>query len=162
MQYGDLAGKTFIVTGAASGIRPSNSKESEGGSALSVACDVGSARAMNDAVKAVVDRFGSLHGAANMAGIARTKKIAPVQFALKTLDDDDWDTILRVNLDGVKNSLRAEIQSQYLPEPTPDYLTSPLLATSHAALPPALIQAAGMDPLRDEDLAYAESLKAAG
>ncbi|KIW29378.1 uncharacterized protein PV07_05196 [Cladophialophora immunda] len=45
-----------------------------------------------------------------MAGIARTKKIAPVQFALKTLDDDDWDTILRVNLDGVKNSLRAEIQ----------------------------------------------------
>jgi acetyl esterase len=39
---------------------------------------------------------------------------------------------------------------------------SPLLAKSHAGLPPAYILVAGYDPLRDEDLAYAEVLKAAG
>ncbi|KAI9693502.1 MAG: hypothetical protein M1820_009238, partial [Bogoriella megaspora] len=39
---------------------------------------------------------------------------------------------------------------------------SPLLATSFKGLPPALIQVAGLDPLRDEGLAYAEALRADG
>ncbi len=39
---------------------------------------------------------------------------------------------------------------------------APLLAASHAGLPPALIAVAQNDPLRDSGLAYAEALRAAG
>ncbi|KAI1413154.1 alpha/beta-hydrolase [Hypoxylon sp. FL1857] len=50
----------------------------------------------------------------------------------------------------------------YNPDPEPDHRHSPLLAASHADLPPALIQCAGIDILRDETFAYAEALKSAG
>ena len=39
---------------------------------------------------------------------------------------------------------------------------SPLLATSHAHLPPALVITAGLDPLRDEGAEYVAKLAAAG
>ncbi|MBI2766833.1 MAG: alpha/beta hydrolase [Chloroflexi bacterium] len=39
---------------------------------------------------------------------------------------------------------------------------SPILASSHAGLPPALIQTAEFDPLRDQGPAYGEKLRAAG
>ncbi|KAI1378957.1 alpha/beta-hydrolase [Hypoxylon crocopeplum] len=50
----------------------------------------------------------------------------------------------------------------YNPNSVPDHRHSPLLAASHANLPPALIQCAGVDILRDDAFAYAEALKAAG
>jgi len=44
----------------------------------------------------------------------------------------------------------------------PDYRGAPLLAPSLAGLPPALLQLATHDPLRDEAMAYGEALLGAG
>ena len=55
-------------------------------------------------------------------------------------------------------------RSLYLPQQK-DYANpyaSPLLAPDHSGLPPALIQVAEHDPLRDDGLRYAEALQAAG
>ncbi|KAH7385685.1 lipase esterase family protein [Pyrenochaeta sp. MPI-SDFR-AT-0127] len=52
--------------------------------------------------------------------------------------------------------------NNYLPNVDTHYWASPLLSTSLAGLPPTLIQVAGMDPLRDEGIAYAEALKQSG
>ncbi len=56
------------------------------------------------------------------------------------------------------------VNAMYCPNPA-DLLTplaAPLLAESHADLPPAFIAVAQHDPLRDEGIAYADALQAAG
>ncbi|KAH8671498.1 alpha/beta hydrolase fold-3 domain-containing protein [Xylariales sp. PMI_506] len=67
---------------------------------------------------------------------------------------------------GIVNSARMEFfWDCYLgKDPKPDTRHSPLLHTIDAlkGLPPALVQVGGVDPLRDEGLAYAEAMKAAG
>lgn len=86
MSYKDLRGKTFIVTGASSGmgkatalllaqqganvglfdLRAPDALAEEitqaGGSCMALACNVQQADAVDDAVKAVVSKFGDLHG----------------------------------------------------------------------------------------------------
>jgi acetyl esterase/lipase len=51
---------------------------------------------------------------------------------------------------------------QYLPGAEPEVYASPLLAKDLQNLPPALVQIAGADPLRDEGFAYAERLMRSG
>ncbi|HEU5143916.1 MAG TPA: alpha/beta hydrolase [Dermatophilaceae bacterium] len=75
----------------------------------------------------------------------RTHADAPI------LTRADMDTFVGYYLGGGTDSL-----------PASDPLVSPLLAADHRGLPPALIQTADLDPLRDEGLAYAEKLEAAG
>jgi acetyl esterase len=55
-------------------------------------------------------------------------------------------------------------RGNYLPKKSDwsDWRASPLLAGSHASLPPALVITAGYDPLLDEGRAYADRLKSAG
>lgn len=46
-----------------------------------------------------------------MAGIAKTKKTDVGKFPVETLDDEDWETIIKTNLDGVKNCIRAQLRA---------------------------------------------------
>lgn len=46
-----------------------------------------------------------------MAGIAATRKTKMATFHFESLEDDDWDMIMKTNLDGVKNCVRAQIRA---------------------------------------------------
>jgi acetyl esterase len=58
----------------------------------------------------------------------------------------------------------AWFRSNYVQDPAlyTDWRASPLLASSHADLPPALVLIAGYDPLSDEGLMYADALSSSG
>lgn len=72
--------------------------------------DVGNANEVNEWITDTVERFGKLHGAANIAGVIGK------HHGLKDvgdLEDDQWDLIVRVNLTGMMYSLRAELNNVY-------------------------------------------------
>ncbi|MDI3421118.1 SDR family NAD(P)-dependent oxidoreductase [Streptomyces luteolus] len=77
--------------------------EEQGGTAFAVTADVSSAGEVQAAVRAVVDRFGSLDVAVNNAGVLRAGT------PLAELSEEDWRTQLDINVTGVFLALRAEI-----------------------------------------------------
>lgn len=131
--YSDLKGKVFIITGAGSGmgrttalmlarqgahvglldLRKPDAVLSEveqlGGQGISIECNVQKADLVDAAVKSVAERFGRLDGAANMAGYVGNQGFFGRGYALDVLKDNDWDDLLATNLNGVKNSIRAEL-----------------------------------------------------
>jgi acetyl esterase len=72
----------------------------------------------------------------------------------------------RENADGpiVTVATMAAVDAAYCPDPRDrlNPLAAPLLADSHAGLPPAFVAVAEHDPLRDSGVAYADALRAAG
>ncbi|MCX8003502.1 MAG: alpha/beta hydrolase [Burkholderiaceae bacterium] len=72
----------------------------------------------------------------------------------------------RQNADGpiIRVADMPQVAAAYCPRPEDrrNPLAAPLLAASHAGLPPAYVAVAEYDPLRDEGIAYAQALAAAG
>ncbi|KIX05581.1 uncharacterized protein Z518_06453 [Rhinocladiella mackenziei CBS 650.93] len=134
MAYSDLKGKTFIITGANSGqgratalllakqganlglldiVKP-NDVVTEASNlkakALAFQVDVAVYSQVEEAVRATADHFGGVDGAANLAGTIGTQGWKGTGYSLEAIEDQDWDFMLGVNLDGVKNSLKAELK----------------------------------------------------
>lgn len=76
---------------------------------MAFAVDVAQYDQVHDAVKATVDAFGRLDGAANLAGTIGTQGWGAKGYGLEVIADKDWDWMMGVNLTGVKNSLKAEL-----------------------------------------------------
>ncbi|MDG9682624.1 glucose 1-dehydrogenase [Streptomyces sp. DH18] len=77
--------------------------EKEGGSAVAVTADVTRSEDVRALVRRTVEHFGSLDVAVNNAGVFRGG--APVA----DLPEEDWRTLLDINVTGVFLALRAEI-----------------------------------------------------
>ncbi|OQU95817.1 hypothetical protein CLAIMM_01984 [Cladophialophora immunda] len=134
MSYSDLKGKTFIITGANSGqgratalllasqganlglldiVKPDNvvtEVENLKAKALAFKVDVTVYSQVEEAVKATADHFGGIDGAANLAGTIGTQGWKGTGYSLDVIEDPDWDFMLGVNLNGVKNSIKAEFR----------------------------------------------------
>ncbi|MCX4667394.1 SDR family oxidoreductase [Streptomyces sp. NBC_01381] len=78
--------------------------EEAGGSALAVTADVTRSADLATLVSTTVERFGSLDVAVNNAGVLRAGQ--PVA----DLPEDDWRTLLDINVTGVFLALQAEVK----------------------------------------------------
>ncbi|MEU5716413.1 glucose 1-dehydrogenase [Streptomyces sp. NPDC020403] len=85
--------------------------EKEGGSAAAVTADVTRSQDVRALVRRTVDHFGSLDVAVNNAGVFRGG--TPVA----DLSEQDWRTLLDINVTGVLLSLQAEV-AQMRDQPT--------------------------------------------
>ncbi|KAI1164360.1 short-chain dehydrogenase [Nemania serpens] len=128
-----LAGKVFAVTGGASGIGFATAQiVSKRGATVCIAdvdpdamkraesyfqplnvpfsitrVDISKREEVESWINGIVEQFGRLDGAANVAGIiGKHHGIREV----KDLDDDEWNRIIAVNLTGTMYCLRAELQ----------------------------------------------------
>lgn len=71
-----------------------------GGEATARACDVSDEASVQDSVRDCIDRYGSLHGLVNMAGILRFDDTEHLQTA-------DWQKLIAINLTGTMFLCRA-------------------------------------------------------
>ncbi|TKA63142.1 hypothetical protein B0A55_09890, partial [Friedmanniomyces simplex] len=70
---------------------------------LTSKCDVRQLSQVQDWLKATVDKFGKVDGAANLAGVFGKSSI-------EDLEEDLWDFVIGVNLTGVMHCLKAELK----------------------------------------------------
>lgn len=75
---------------------------------MTTVVDVSNRAQVDSWIEVILERFGRLDGAANMAGvIGKHHGIRE----LKDQDDDEWDLIMRVNVTGLMYCLRAEVNA---------------------------------------------------
>ena len=74
----------------------------------SATLDVTNPVAVGDWIKTVIEKFGDLHGAANVAGLPQAIGMRTAPNILEETDEM-WSRIIGVNLDGVFYCTRAEI-----------------------------------------------------
>lgn len=134
MSYADLKNKVFFVTGAASGqgratsillaqqgaklgLLDLNDPQAvideiakAGGEAIGFKVDVTNSSGVEAAVKATKEHFGRIDGAANLAGWIGTQGFKGKGYALDVIKDEEWDKMLAINLNGIRNSLSAELR----------------------------------------------------
>lgn len=75
---------------------------------LPTVLDVRNTAAVTAWMTHTIEKFGRLDGAANLAGVIGTSTLNGR--TIKNIDDQDWDFVLGVNLTGVKNCVRSELQ----------------------------------------------------
>ncbi|KAJ5433504.1 uncharacterized protein N7458_012660 [Penicillium daleae] len=134
MSYADLKNKVFFVTGAASGQGRATSIllarqgaklalldlndpqevideiEKVGGEAIAFKVDVVNSAGIEAAVKATKEHYGKIDGAANLAGWIGTQGFTGKGYALDVIKDEEWDKMMSINLNGIRNSLSAELR----------------------------------------------------
>ena len=77
-----------------------------GGIASGSVVDVRSPSSVNHWISSTVSHYGRLDGAVNLAGVVGKQHFtAPIE----DIEDEAWDFVLDVNINGVKNCMRAQI-----------------------------------------------------
>lgn len=76
--------------------------EAEGAAVLARTCDVRDAAMVGRLCRDVLDRFGTVHGLVNAAGIA-----APSGKAVHEIDEVEWNLMLDIDLSGAWRTMRA-------------------------------------------------------
>jgi NAD(P)-dependent dehydrogenase (short-subunit alcohol dehydrogenase family) len=145
----DPQGKTFIVTGGASGLGRAcvdrllevgaqvaiadlrvDGVELDGRPALAVQTDVADDSSVAAAVKATVDRFGDLHGVVNCAGISRPGRI----YGRDGIQDlAVFEQTVAVNLKGTFNVIRHAVAAMAERPGDPDSDRGAIVNTASAA-----------------------------